>query len=218
MKPDRYWNVVLLWTLATVTGLVLGILSILTLVTGLALGGSATALVGMIGGVALGGGIGLAQWLALRQHLGGVTWWILVSAIGGMIGVALGLVLADALRPLLGNVLADAVQSRPHAPRIVWSSAVETGIAGALVGICLGSAQWLVLRRQVRSAGWWIVVSGLGWIAGLSLSAALIDVGGILVSLLLAGIVAGGTTGMLLAYLLFGGTAPASHTSGTSSP
>jgi len=38
MKPDRDWDVVLIWTLATVAGLVIGIVSILTLVTGLALG------------------------------------------------------------------------------------------------------------------------------------------------------------------------------------
>src|SRR5918997_4887501 len=211
MKPDRYRNIVLLWTLATVAGVVVGMLSILTFVAGLALEGRSTALVGMVGGLAIGGGIGLAQWLVLRQHLGGVIWWILASAMGGTLGVALGLVLADALRPLFGSVLADALQSRPDAPRILWSSAVATGIAGAVAGICVGVAQWIVLRKEVPSAGWWMVVSGLGWMAGLSLSAALIDVGGILVSLLLAGIVVGGMTGTLLAYLLFGGTAPAQH-------
>lgn len=61
MKPDRYWNVVMLWTLATVAGVVVGFLSILTLVTGLALGGTSPALVGTVGGVALGGGIGVTQ-------------------------------------------------------------------------------------------------------------------------------------------------------------
>jgi hypothetical protein len=215
MKPDRSWNVVVLWTVATVVGLVIGILSILTLVTGLALGGSSTALVGIVGGAALGAGVGLAQWLVVRQHLRDVSRWVLASTVGGTIGVAIGLVFADALRPLFGSVLTDAVQARPTVPRLLWSSALETGIAGAIAGISLGGAQWLVLRRQVRSAGWWIVVSGLGWMAGLSLSTALIDVGGILVSLLLAGIVVGGMTGMLLAYLLFGGTAPAQHAVGT---
>ena len=54
-----------------------------------------------------------------------MSWWGLASAVGATIGVAIGLVVADALRPLFGSVLADAVQSRPNAPRIVWSSALE---------------------------------------------------------------------------------------------
>ena len=32
----------------------------------------------------------------------------------------------------------------------------------------MGTAQWLILRRWVHQAGWWIVVSTLGWAAGLS--------------------------------------------------
>ncbi len=121
MKSDRYWNVVVLWTLATVAGVVFGILSILTLVTGLALRAISTTLVGMVGGVALGGVIGLAQWLVWRNHLRGVTGWILVSAVGGTIVVALGLVLADVLNPLFGGVIAEAQSSRPAAPHEVWS-------------------------------------------------------------------------------------------------
>ena len=41
--------------LATVAGVVLGILSLLTLATGLALAGTSTVLVALIGGVGLGG-------------------------------------------------------------------------------------------------------------------------------------------------------------------
>jgi hypothetical protein len=194
--------------LATMAGVVLGMLSLLTLATGLALAGTSTVLVGLIGGAGLGGGIGIAQWLVLRRHIASAGWWVLVSVVGGMIGVAVGLVLSDALRPLISTLLGEAIQSRPTGPRLALSNTVAVGAAGAIVGVVLGSAQWLVLRRHVRSAGRWIVASCLGWMAGLSLSAGMIDVLGIPLSLLAIGVVSGAATGVLLAYLLSGGAAP----------
>jgi hypothetical protein len=117
-------------------------------------------------------------------------------------------VLSDALRPLISTLLGEAIQSRPTGPRLALSNTVALGAAGAVVGVILGSAQWLVLRRHVRSAGRWIVASCLGWMAGLSLSAGMIDVLGIPLSLLAIGVVSGAATGVLLAYLLSGGAAP----------
>jgi hypothetical protein len=32
-----------------------------------------------------------------------------------------------------------------------------------LIGLALGAAQWLLLRRRVAGAGWWIVANLLGW-------------------------------------------------------
>ena len=36
----------------------------------------------------------------------------------------------------------------------------------ALEGVVLGLMQWLVLRRQLISAGWWIAASTIGWLVG----------------------------------------------------
>src|SRR3954471_5015255 len=105
---NQHWNVTLPWVLATVAGVVVGILSILTFVSGLALTGTSTVVVGIIGGVALGGGVGIAQWLVLRRHVRSAIWWIVVSVIGGMLGVALGLLLSDALSPLISALLGEA--------------------------------------------------------------------------------------------------------------
>ena len=44
----------------------------------------------------------------------------------------------------------------------LWSIALAVFAAGLLVG----TAQWLILRRIVQRAGWWIPVSGLGQILG----------------------------------------------------
>jgi hypothetical protein len=125
---NQHWNVTIPWVLATIAGVVIGILSILTFVSSLALTGTSTVLVGIIGGVALGGGVGIAQ--------------------------------------------------------------------------------WLVLRRYVRSAIWWIVVSWLGWMTSLSVGAGIVDLVGVLGSLLVVGVVSGVATGWLLAQLVSGHAAP----------
>ena len=35
-----------------------------------------------------------------------------------------------------------------------------------LVGVGIGVAQWVVLRRHVARAGWWVAASVVGWIVG----------------------------------------------------
>ena len=37
---------------------------------------------------------------------------------------------------------------------------------GAVVGVAIGTAQWLVLRGWVPLAGWWITVNALGGMLG----------------------------------------------------
>ena len=62
---------------------------------------------------------------------------------------------------------------------------LATGAAGAFIGymaaptdffweliasgFVVGIAQWVVLRRYIKSAVWWIPVSGFGWILGIFL-------------------------------------------------
>ena len=69
-------------------------------------------------------------------------------------------------------------------------------LSGAVLGIAAGTAQWLMLRSQVHWAGWWILVSALAWgtgrAAGLS----------VLPRVVLAGAMAGITTGIVLELLL----------------
>ena len=55
----------------------------------------------------------------------------------------------------------------------------------------MGSFQWLILRRWVPLAGWWIVVSALAWVIGLSGFA----------ELHLAGLVVGIVTGIVFELL-----------------
>jgi hypothetical protein len=39
----------------------------------------------------------------------------------------------------------------------------------SLFGTVVGVLQWLVLRRQVARAGWWVLASTVGWVVGMPL-------------------------------------------------
>jgi len=93
------------------------------------------------GELAVGAVIGIAQWLVLRPQVHQAGWWILASTIGWAMGTAVVMVVF------------------PPEPGV---------LAGALLGAMIGLAQWFVLRRWVRQAGWWPITSMLGWTIGLT--------------------------------------------------
>jgi hypothetical protein len=132
-----------------------------------------TTLGWVLGGVLLAGPalvsvglvIGILQWVVLRQHLRQAGWWILASAVGWATGWAVVLALVS---PEAGT------------------------LTGIVLGSVTGTLQWLVLQRQLYQAGWWIVVSTLGWTVGLTG----------LTGELLVGAVVGAVTGIALELLL----------------
>jgi len=109
--------------------------------------------------------IGLLQWVVLRQYLRQAGWWILASAVGW----AGGWWIVSSVAPLEIGILTEP-----------------------LLGAAMGTLQWLVLRRQLRQSGWWIVVSALGWTVALTG----------LTGQLLVGVVVGAVTGITLELLL----------------
>jgi hypothetical protein len=50
---------------------------------------------------------------------------------------------------------------------------------GAVLGLVVGTAQWLVLRRHVPGAGWWVAASVVAGALGLAVSDALSHVGAV---------------------------------------
>lgn len=132
-----------------------------------------TALGWLLGGVLLpepasviaGLVIGVLQWVVLRQRLPQAGWWILASAAGWAGGWATVIALA------------------PLGPGILTAT---------VLGAAMGTTQWILLQRHFYRAGWWIVVSALGWTAGLAL----------LTGPLLVGAVAGAVTGIALELLM----------------
>ena len=106
----------------------------------------------VLGAVGLAGA-GVMQWLVLRQQLSRSGWWIWASSVG----LAIGLVVGVAASAAGGD---DA-------------AVVSLAVLGASIGI----AQWLVLRRQVSRAGWWILVSVVGLAVGLAATIVVFGVG-----------------------------------------
>jgi hypothetical protein len=115
-------------------------------------------------GAVIGISVGILQWLVLRRHFNRAGWWVLASITGFAVGKALGDALAQAD---LG--------------------AVGLALSGAAIGTSLGIAQWVVLRRHVEQAAWWVLASVAAWAVGWSIIG-------------VVGEAAGGPTGM--AYLI----------------
>ena len=73
-----------------------------------------------------------------------------------------------------------------------WAGPVNTLISGVVFGLTMGLAQWIVLRRRVKLASVWILLSIPGWTLGLV---------GVLGSILV-GAVVGAITGFAFDFLL----------------
>ena len=132
--------------------------------------------VGWMLGLALGGEIGVgvfvgaAQWVVLRRYFSQAWWWILASAAGWLVGWA---IITSGLFVPPGGGPFTAI------------------VSGAVFGLTMGVAQWLILRMWTRLAGLWILASIPGWTIGLI---------GLLGSIL-AGAAAGVITGFAFDFL-----------------
>ncbi|WP_204150096.1 hypothetical protein [Leptolyngbya sp. CCY15150] len=96
--------------------------------------------------------IGAAQWLVLRQYIPKAFWWIVVSTLGWTFGLLLVFPNETLFDPLIQFL------STLGAWPVFWSNLVTQPIILAI----LGAAQFPILRRLVRKAHWWILVSALG--------------------------------------------------------
>jgi hypothetical protein len=101
--------------------------------------------------------LGLAQWSVMRDAVPELRPWAWVGA------TAAGAVAAY----ILGFV--------PSSTAGVWTTwplgiqlLVGVPLAGALL-LTIGVAQWIVLRRFMWHAWWWIIGSAFGWLAGLAI-------------------------------------------------
>lgn len=123
--------------------------------------------------VTAGVGTGLVQCLVLYRRLPRVWRWILATAAGWTAGLAIVI---------------------PLVPQ-------GTGLlSGLVIGMATGTAQWLLLRNQVRWGGWWIAASAVAWATGLSLAPALDSP--VLPRIVLSGVMPSLITGTTLELLL----------------
>jgi hypothetical protein len=137
------WGFWLLWVAASTIGIFLGFIPAFSIGALIYyVGGDALADVFM--GMVLGVGVGTMQWLVLRRHMPGTGWWIPATALAGF------------------GMLAAAI----GAFGIPRATLAATGIAVAF-GAATGALQWLILRKKVAWAGWWIPACATSWGLGL---------------------------------------------------
>lgn len=173
------------WTLATAGGMLVGFLLTIPLVNVLDLG-FARLIVPLVAGIL----IGYSQWIVLRQYLISSSDWFLAGGTAWAAGYALGLLLIQNLSStFLGGI-----------------------VAYLLFGIIVALVQWPVLRREIPSTLTWIVVSALGWAAGLWASQLALNLFfhdpviepavSTIVIAVTSGLVAGAITGVALVWIV----------------
>jgi len=137
--------------------------------------------------------------------------WIMATSVGWLLGslvfsnlalvsagVGVGAMQAAVLHRRIPRVWRWflATSAAWLAASILLLVAIPAGLQGLLAGLIagpvLGLAQWLLLRGEVLWAGWWIVISTIAWITGLTL----------LPGILSTGALAGAITGLALSLLL----------------
>jgi len=100
---------------------------------------------GYLGLVVGGCLIGALQWLVIRKHVAGALRWVAASiGAAAIVGVV-----------IFGVGLFDEAAG--------WYAGVS------VFGTAAGLLQWLVLRRQVPGAGWWILAGTVGWVVAMPL-------------------------------------------------
>ncbi len=135
-------------------------------------------------GTSIGAMTGVLQWLVLRGRVSKAGWWILASIPAGY-----GIFLA-------GDI---GIEESLNFGTLLSSIGV-VALGGAVAGIL----QWLVLRRQVSRAGWWVLASTVGWALGVTVMDALEYMYGTPddLQLVVTGAVLGAVTGGALVWLL----------------
>jgi hypothetical protein len=133
------WRFWLFWVLAFLSFPIAGLLANL-------IGPVTTPVRAVIAGAIAGATLGLIQWLVLKSRLPLLTiWWVVATSVGMAVGLAIG-------TAFLGSETAGN--------ELLWR--------GAITGLCIGVAQWIVLRQvlPLPQSVIWMGILSLGWALG----------------------------------------------------
>jgi hypothetical protein len=141
------------WLFATLVGTIIGMAIVFLGLTALSNNPSqaAQAVRGFVIGAFFGATVGTAQWFVLRRYFDRVGWWVLLTFIGW--------VAYWGLRNMNLLVKAHGIAFIPDLLNL------------AIFGVILGVLQWLLLRKKIHSAGWWMLAN----IVGMMLAALITD-------------------------------------------
>lgn len=170
MSKNQLW---LRWTLANALSEMIG-LGLTFLITGLvfsrldSLGTMTSILLTSFFAVASGAVeatfVGLAQWWAMHP------WFPKIKRFPWWRGTMIGALLAYMLGYLPSTIMSmgeATVSSTPVVEPPQWVVLLLAAGMGAVGGVVLSFAQWLVMRGKVRRAGLWIPANMLAWTLGM---------------------------------------------------
>jgi len=134
------WRVWLFWGPAFLGFPIAGLLARLV-------GAITTPVRAILAGAMAGAALGLVQWFVLKSQLPLPIWW----AVATSIGMAVGLVISTGF-----------FGSETAGNELLWRAAIT--------GLCIGIAQWMVLRQVLPQSVIWIGVVAVGWTIGWSVT------------------------------------------------
>lgn len=178
-RPNWDWNLWRRWVAANAIAETIGlggsalvVVAMMTLIDADTVGGMLlTASVSVLLGAFFEGVlVGAIQWRILRGVFENLTQraWVVVTAGGACAAWLLGF-LPSTLMTLLTTDTAPSPQAAtPVEPpaALIYTMAAAMGL---VLGVVLGGAQWIELRRYVPRAGLWIIANALAWLVGMPL-------------------------------------------------
>lgn len=128
---------------------------------GLLIAVAVAALGAAVEGVVVGG----LQWRVVRPALQELQLrdWVVATSAGAFVAWALGMLPSTLISAAGAATSPEATSFEPA----LWLQLVMAALMGFVLGPVLGVPQWLVLKRTVPLAGWWVVANANAWALGM---------------------------------------------------
>ena len=107
--------------------------------------------------------VGSAQAMVLRRRLPQLRTWVAATVLGAVVAWTLGM-LPGTLMSLDGSVSSVTPSEISDTLQVVLAI-----LMGLVAGAILGFPQWLILKRYISHAAWWVGANALAWACGMPL-------------------------------------------------
>jgi hypothetical protein len=115
--------------------------------------------------------VGSAQWWAMHRYFPTISHksWVAATIIGALVAWTFG-----SIPTTIMSMNTDPIAASPVEPDLIFML-LMAGLMGALLGIILALAQWLVLRKHMNNAWWWLPANSAAWLLGMPIVFAAVD-------------------------------------------